>query len=480
MDATKKPLLIPPEFSNYAEKHGIFQIYESLLTKLIIEQPADPLTYMIGLLEQESEVPQIIIHGPPAAGKRTMSVMAAKHFDCVHITLDNLLAESDSKSAKKAQEYISAKEMVPTHIWVSLIKERLQKEDCISKGWLLEAFPQTREQAQALQAEGINPRHFVLLEAPDTVLIERVMGKRIDPETGDVYHSTFDPPSDLAVVQRLVPDSKSSEKVMIQRLMEYHRHIDGILMCFEKIHKSINVDQPKADVFSQVLSYLKMNHRNNAPHTPRLILLGPTGCGKSVQAELLASKYGFVNVSCTELIKQSLVDDSKLGEAVRPYIDRHMLVPDDLVLQLLKSRLAQLDAVTKGWVIHGFPKTREQAESLARAGYEANRVIFMDVPTDTILERLTLRSVDPVTGERYHLIYNPPRTNEVKQRLHTSPKDVESAVNSRIAQYQAYIEEIAEYYEESAQHINADQDIHTVFECIESIIVNPIPTKNEV
>nr|XP_058969619.1 adenylate kinase 8-like [Pocillopora verrucosa] len=480
MDATKKPLLIPPEFSNYAEKHGIFQIYESLLTKLIIEQPADPLTYMIGLLEQESEVPQIIIHGPPAAGKRTMSVMAAKHFDCVHITLDNLLAESDSKSAKKAQEYISAKETVPTHIWVSLIKERLQKEDCISKGWLLEAFPQTREQAQALQAEGINPRHFVLLEAPDTVLIERVMGKRIDPETGDVYHSTFDPPSDLAVVQRLVPDSKSSEKVMIQRLMEYHRHIDGILICFEKIHKSINVDQPKADVFSQVLSYLKMNHRNNAPHTPRLILLGPTGCGKSVQAELLASKYGFVNVSCTELIKQSLVDDSKLGEAVRPYIDRHMLVPDDLVLQLLKSRLAQLDAVTKGWVIHGFPKTREQAESLARAGYEANRVIFMDVPTDTILERLTLRSVDPVTGERYHLIYNPPRTNEVKQRLHTSPKDVESAVNSRIAQYQAYIEEIAEYYEESAQHINADQDIHTVFECIESIIVNPIPTKNEV
>lgn len=480
MDATKKPLLIPPEFSNYAEKHGIFQIYESLLTKLIIEQPADPLTFMIGLLEQESEVPQIIIHGPPAAGKRTMSVMAAKHFDCVHITLDNLLAESDSKSAKKAQEYISAKETVPTHIWVSLIKERLQKEDCISKGWLLEAFPQTREQAQALQAEGINPRHFVLLEAPDTVLIERVMGKRIDPETGDVYHSTFDPPSDLAVVQRLVPDSKSSEKVMIQRLMEYHRHIDGILMCFEKIHKSINVDQPKADVFSQVLSYLKMNNRNNAPHTPRLILLGPTGCGKSVQAELLASKYGFVNVSCTELIKQSLVDDSKLGEAVRPYIDRHMLVPDDLVLQLLKSRLAQLDAVTKGWVIHGFPKTREQAESLARAGYEANRVIFMDVPTDTILERLTLRSVDPVTGERYHLIYNPPRTNEVKQRLHTSPKDVESAVNSRIAQYQAYIEEIAEYYEESAQHINADQDIHTVFECIESIIVNPIPTKNEV
>lgn len=478
MDATKKPLLIPPEFSNYAEKHGIFQIYEWILTKLVIEQPADPLSYMIDLLDQERNVPQIFIHGPPAAGKRTMSIMASKHLNCVHITLDNLVLESDSKAAKKAQEYMSAKESVPTHVWVTLIKERLRKQDCITKGWLLEAFPQTREQAQALQAEGIMPKHFVLLEASDTVLIERVMGKRIDPETGDVYHSTFDPPADPSVVQRLVPDPKSSEKAMIERLMEYHRHIDGILTCHEKIYKSVNVDQPKADVFSQVLSYLKTNSRDNAPHTPRVVLLGPTGCGKSVQGELLSSKYGLVNVSCTELIKQSLVDDSLLGKEIRPYVERKIMIPDDLVLQLLQNRLAQLDAVTRGWVIHGFPKTREQAESLTKAGYEPNRVIFMDVPTDTILERLTLRSVDPVTGERYHLIYNPPRTTEVKQRLQTSPKDVESAVNERMSQYQTYIEEIEEYYEENGQHINADQDIHTVFECIESVIVNPIPRKN--
>lgn len=406
-----------------------------------------------------------------------MSVMASKHFNCVHITLDNLISESDSKEAKKAQEYMSAKQSVPTHVWISLIKERLQKIDCIGKGWLLEAFPQTREQAQALQAEGIIPKHFVLLEAPDTVLIERVMGKRVDPETGDVYHATFDPPTDTSVVQRLVSDPKSSEKIMIERLMEYHRHVDGILACYEKIYKSVNVDQPKADVFSQVLAYLKTNLRENAPHTPRVILLGPTGCGKSVQGELLSSKYGIINVSCSELIKQSLVDDSKLGEAVRPYVERKMMIPDDLVLQLLNNRLAQLDAVTNGWVIHGFPKTREQAESLAKAGYEPNRVIYMDVPTDTILERLTLRSVDPVTGERYHLIYNPPRTTEVKQRLQTSAKDLESAVSERMSQYQAFIEEIEEYYEDSGQHINADQDIHTVFECIESIIVNPIPQK---
>ncbi|KXJ18707.1 adenylate kinase 8 [Exaiptasia diaphana] len=479
MDQTKKPLLIPPEFANYAQKHGIFQTYERLLSKLIIEQPSDPLTFMIETLKQEENVPEIIIGGPPAAGKRTMAVMASRHLECVHITMENLINESDSKDANKAKEYMNAKQSVPTHIWINLLKERLQNKDCISKGWLLEGFPHTREQALALQSEGIIPKHFVLLECPDTVLVERVMGKRIDPETGDVYHTTFDPPSEPEVVSRLIPDPKSAEKVMIERLMEYHRHINGILSCYEKIYKTVNADQPKADVFSQVLAYLKSNPRTNAPHTPRVVLLGPTGCGKSVQAELLASKYNLVNVSCVELIKQCLVDDSKIGEIVRPYVERKMLVPDDTVLQLLRSRLSQLDAVTKGWVLHGFPKTREQGEALSRAGFEPNRVIFMDVPNDTILERLSLRSMDPITGERYHLIYNPPRTVEVRERLERSPKDEEDSINQRIAQYQAYVDDISEYYEDVGQHINADQDIHTVMECIESIIVNPLPRKEQ-
>lgn len=67
---------------------------------------------------------------------------------------------------------------------------------------------------------------------------------------------------------------------------------------------------------------------------------------------------------------------------------------------MLVNRLGQLDAVKRGWVLHGFPKTRTQCDALTRAGYAPNRVIFLDVPTDTILERLTLRAVDPITGER--------------------------------------------------------------------------------
>ena len=82
------------------------------------------------------------------------------------------------------------------------------------------------------------------------------------------------------------------------------------------------------------------------------------------------------------------------------YFLPHITVPDDLVLKVLTNRLGRLDAVKRGWVLHGFPKTRAQCEALVYAGYEPNRVIFMDAPTDTILERLTLRAVDPISGER--------------------------------------------------------------------------------
>ena len=102
------------------------------------------------------------------------------------------------------------------------------------------------------------------------------------------------------------------------------------------------------------------------------------------------------------------------------------------------------------------------------------RVFFLDVPNDSVLERLTLRATDPITGERYHMLYNPPRTQEVKERLEQHPSDTEQTVKQKLAQYHAYVEEIADYYTE-AQHVNADQDPHTVFECIESMIVNPLP-----
>lgn len=101
-------------------------------------------------------------------------------------------------------------------------------------------------------------------------------------------------------------------------------------------------------------------------------------------------------------------------------------------------------------------------------------MFFLNVPNDSVVERLTLRATDPITGDRYHNLYNPPRTEEVKARLTRHPKDESGEVHKRLGVYNAYMEEISDFYVD-AQHVNADQDPHTVFECIESMIVNPLP-----
>ena len=99
----------------------------------------------------------------------------------------------------------------------------------------------------------------------------------------------------------------------------------------------------------------------------------------------------------------------------------------------------------------------------------------MDIPNDSIIERTTLRYIDPITGERYHMLYNPPPTQEVRERLRKKATDTDEIVKAKISEFYSSIRYIHDYYEPILQHINADQEPSTVFELIESGVVNPIP-----
>ncbi|CAD5123889.1 DgyrCDS12196 [Dimorphilus gyrociliatus] len=478
MDQTKRPLRIPPEFSSYAEQHGIFDIYKRLLEQLVIQKPNDPIQFMIDELKKDNaDIPQIVILGPPASGKTTIAKMLSKKLHCACINMDSLVSDSEQSFQDQVAELRSTGEIIPAELWTQMLKERVKLYDCMKKGFVLEGFPQTREQTLLIQDAGIIPKHCIILEAPDTVLIERVNGKRIDPKTGDVYHTTFDWPSNSDIISRLQKPPNYEEDDIIEELIVYHRHISGITSCLSPSIKTVNADQPKADVFSQIMNFLTWLPRTAAPHTPKIVLLGPTGSGKAVQAALLASKYKIVNVSTGSLIKQAIAEGNKTGNACRPYVEKDMLVPDAIVLKLLQERLTQIDCMTRGFVLHGYPRSRSQAAQMDDAGLTPNRVFMLDIPNDSVLERLTLRALDPITGERYHALYNPPRTQTVKDRLQTHPRDRENEVRARLSQWQAYVDELNEYYEEYIQRINADQDPQTVFECIESMSVKPLPRK---
>ncbi|KAG8539876.1 hypothetical protein GDO81_020197, partial [Engystomops pustulosus] len=138
----------------------------------------------------------------------------------------------------------------------------------------------------------------------------------------EVYHVTFDWPEDPELQRKLVEPAGITEDETGKRLLEYHRNIPGILRAFPKKYKKINADQPCMDVFSQVLTFVLSKPRSLAPFTPRILLYGPPGSGRSLQAMLLAQKYDIVNVSCGQVLKEAVADQTKRGLLIEPYIEK--------------------------------------------------------------------------------------------------------------------------------------------------------------
>ncbi|XP_075761898.1 adenylate kinase 8 isoform X4 [Pelodiscus sinensis] len=383
---------------------------KNMLEGLLIHKPDEPIQFMISHLKQDNDyVPRICILGPPASGKTTIAMWLCKQFNTPRIAQDTLLEET-LELTKEVKAFQEKGEKIPNALWANLIQERLSNVDCIKQGWILEGIPENRDQAWILQSSGIIPRHVVVLYAPDMVLIERNLGKRIDPST-------------------------------------------------------------------KVLTYVQTRCRSAAPFIPRILFCGPPGSGKSLQAALIAQKYGIVNICCGQLLKEAVADKTKLGELIKPYFDSGWPVPDNIVLKLLTDRINRLDCMTTGWVLHGSPRDLDQAVQMERVGILPNRVFFLNLPLESVMERLAQQMIDPVTGERYHAMYKPASLPEVQARLMQNPKDTEDNIRVCLETYYRNAGDLEEFYEE-AFYVNADQDPYVVFEYIESCLIKPLPHKS--
>ncbi|XP_070655611.1 adenylate kinase 8 isoform X3 [Bos indicus] len=469
MDATTAPHRIPPQMPQYGEANHIFELMQNMLEQLLIHQPKDPIPFMIDHLQRDNDyVPKIVILGPPASGKTTIAMWLAKHLSTNLLSVESLIAKEYSPLAADARMHYQKFKMVPDMLLIRLMQERLKEEDCVRRtlfsyglsqsteqsslcdtGWILDGIPETREQALTIQTLGISPRHVIVLSAPDTILIERNLGKRIDPQTGEIYHTTFDWPPESEIQNRLMVPAGIFEGETARKLLEYHRNIVRILPSYPKILKVISADQPCVDVFYQALTYVQTSHRSNAPFTPRVLLCGPVGSGKSLQAALLAQKYGLINVCCGQLLKEAVADKSKYSDLIQPFFEKEIAVPDNIIMKVLKQRLDQQDCVERGWVLHGFPRDLDQAHLMDNLGYKPNR---------------------------YHLMYKPPPTIEVQTRLLQNPKDSEEQIKLKMDLFYRNSAELEQFYGDAIT-LNGDQDPYTVFEYIESGIINRLPKK---
>ena len=138
----------------------------------------------------------------------------------------------------------------------------------------------------------------------------------------------------------------------------------------------------------------------------KIIFLGAPGAGKGTQAEIIASKIGIPTISTGAIIREALKTGTEMGIKAKKFIEAGALVPDDVVIGIIKERLAKSDC-QNGFILDGFPRTGPQAEALDTMGVELDRVVSIEVPDEAIVERMSGRRVCAKCGASYHVVYNP-------------------------------------------------------------------------
>ena len=186
----------------------------------------------------------------------------------------------------------------------------------------------------------------------------------------------------------------------------------------------------------------------------KLILLGAPGAGKGTQAEFICEKLSIPTISTGNIIRAALKAETEMGLKAKEFIDAGQLVPDDVVIGIIKERLSE-DDCNNGFILDGFPRTIPQAEALDEMGIEIDKVIDIEVPDEKIVLRMSGRRVCPACGNSYHLLYKKPEKdgicNACGAELIIRADDHPNTVKERLDVYHSQTEPLKDFYEKKGK-----------------------------
>ena len=207
----------------------------------------------------------------------------------------------------------------------------------------------------------------------------------------------------------------------------------------------------------------------------RVVLLGPPGAGKGTQAALISEKYHVLHISTGDIFRANVNEGTPLGKKVSDYMDKGLLVPDDIVCDLVEDRVLKADC-KEGYLLDGFPRTVFQAEHfdsfLNGRGEALDAVLDIEVPSEAILPRMAGRRICRGCGASYHIVNNPPKKEGVCDscggELYQRVDDAEETVKNRLKVYEDQTSPLIDYYEKTGANkvVNGDQGVDAVFEDI--------------
>lgn len=185
-----------------------------------------------------------------------------------------------------------------------------------------------------------------------------------------------------------------------------------------------------------------------------MILLGPPGCGKGTQAKMLIEAYGIPQISTGDILREAIARKTDLGLEAKNYMDKGLLVPDNLVIKIIEGRLRKEDCAG-GFILDGFPRTLGQAEALeatlAAMNQQIQHVLSIEVEDGELIRRLTGRRICRKCGESFHLVFNPPRQegqcDSCRGELYQRDDDKEETIRKRLNVYQSQTAPLISFYQ---------------------------------
>jgi len=210
-----------------------------------------------------------------------------------------------------------------------------------------------------------------------------------------------------------------------------------------------------------------------------IVLFGPPGAGKGTQAKELTKKYGIPHISTGDILRANVRDGTELGMKAKEYMDRGELVPDTVLIGLIRNRLNEPDC-KEGYLLDGYPRTIPQADALdiilLEIGKPLDVVINIDVSDDSLVERLSGRRTCPTCGESYHVVFNPPEQQGVcdacSSQLYQRDDDREEVIRQRLAVYNQKTKPLIDYYAKADILVNIDgsRSVDEVFRAVSGVM----------
>ncbi|KAA6383801.1 MAG: adenylate kinase [Streblomastix strix] len=384
-------MLKTSDFQEYAEQHAIFAMFSSLLQDIAVEKPAEPLSWIIAQIKKD--IRRIIIVGAPMTGKGTQAEKIAAKYGVIHISTGDLMwtaVKQGTPLGKQAQTYMQSGTLVPDEIVIKLVKEKLAAKDVRERGWLLDGFPRTGVQANAMKAAGIIPTHVILLDAPESILMDRAQGRRLDPVTGKIYHIRNNPPPSN-IASRCVLREDDKEEQIRNRIDSYNTNAYSLTKEYNHLLVKVNCNDNPDKVFQDIDRSLsrRIPPRTEPKRAPRIILKGAPNSGKATLSDLLVKKFKVVPLSLSQIIERD-----------RSGVPNLPLPSDAELLSVVTKRLTTPDVISNGYVLTGYPNNAVQIAHLQNNSQtRPSHTIFIDLPKDELINRQTKRFFNPTTGE---------------------------------------------------------------------------------